>query len=100
MDFGNRAVVPPHLSLGRLIHYSADNNIDINGGTRDGKHTFHATQYTTWQRGPSHVVTLKSMTPAKYATFAVPVVMNTICHASDTLITTELQFYNGVQVAS
>ena len=69
MHLANRAVVPPHLSPGRLIHYSVD-NIDINDGTRDGKHTFHATQYTTWQREPSHVVTLKSMTPAKHATFA------------------------------
>ena len=38
------------------------------------------------------------MTPAKHATLAVPVVMDTIFHASDTGVATELQFYNGVQV--
>ena len=69
MDLGNRAVIPPHLAPGRLIHFSAD-TIDIDDGTLDGKHTLHATLYRTWQRGPSHVVTLKSMTPAKHATFA------------------------------
>ena len=44
------------------------------------------------------VVTLKSMTPAKHATFAVPGVVNTIFHASDTGVTTELQFDNAIQV--
>ena len=38
------------------------------------------------------------MTPAKHATFAVPEVMNTIFHASDTGVTTELQFDNAIQV--
>ena len=38
------------------------------------------------------------MTPAKHATFAVPGVMNTIFHASDTGVTTELQFDNAIQV--
>ena len=99
MDLGTRAVIPPHLAPGRLIYFSAD-YIDINDGTLDGKqcHTLHATQYTTWQRGPSHVVTLNTMTPAKHATLAVPVVMNTIFHASDTGVTTELQFDNSIQV--
>ena len=38
------------------------------------------------------------MTPAKHATFVVPGVMNTILHASDTGVTTELQFENAIQV--
>ena len=38
------------------------------------------------------------MTPAKHATFPVPGVMNTICHASDSGVTTELQYDNGIQV--
>ncbi len=38
------------------------------------------------------------MTPAKHATFAVPGVMHTILHASDTGVTTELQFENAIQV--
>ena len=38
------------------------------------------------------------MTPAKHAPFAVPEVMNTIFHASDTSVTTELQFDNAIQV--
>ena len=38
------------------------------------------------------------MTPAKHAPFAVPEVMNTIFHASDTGVTTELQFDNAIQV--
>ena len=38
------------------------------------------------------------MTPAKHATFAVPGVMNTIFHASDTGVITELQFDNAIQV--
>ena len=45
-----------------------------------------------------HVVALKRMTPAKHATVAVPGVMNTIFHASDTGVTTELQFENAIQV--
>ena len=99
MDRGNGAVIPPHLTQGRLIHFSADNNIDINDSTLDGKHTFHATQYAARQRGPSHdVVTLKSLTPAKHATLAVPEVMNTIFPATDTGVTTEPQFDNGIRV--
>ena len=94
MDLGNRAVVPPHSAPERFIHSSAD-KIDINDCTLDGKHTLHATLYTTWQRLHFHVVTLKSMTPAKHATFAVIGVMNTIFHANDTGVTTELQFDNG-----
>ena len=38
------------------------------------------------------------MTPAKHATFAIPGVMHTIFHASDTGVTTELQFDNAIQV--
>ena len=40
------------------------------------------------------------MTPAKHATFAVLGVMNTIIlfHASDTGVTTELQFDNAIRV--
>ena len=38
------------------------------------------------------------MTPAKHATFAVPGVMDTTFHASDTGVTTELQFDNAIQV--
>ena len=38
------------------------------------------------------------MTPAKHATFVVPGVMHTILHASDTGVTTELQFDNEIQV--
>ena len=34
----------------------------------------------------------------KYATFAIPGVMNTIFHASDTCVTTELQVDNAIQV--
>ena len=83
MDIGNRAVIPPHSAPERLIHSSAD-KIVINDCTLDGKHTLHATLYTTWQLLPFHVVTLKRMTPAKHATFAVPAVMHTIFHASDT----------------
>ncbi len=97
MDIGNRAVVLPHSAPARLIHSSAD-RIDINDRTLDGKHTLHATLYTTWQRCPFHVVTLTSVTPAKHATFAFPGVMNTIFHASDTGVTTKLQFDNGIQV--
>ncbi len=89
IDIGNRAVIPPHSAPARLIHSSA-NKIDINDCTLDGKHTLHATLYTTWQRCPFHVVTLKSVTPAKHATFAFPGVMNTIFHASDTGVTTKL----------
>ena len=37
------------------------------------------------------------MTPAKHATFAVHGVMNTVFHASDTSVTTELQFHVGIQ---
>ena len=48
IDFGNRAVIPPHSAPEGLIHSSAD-KIDINDGTLDGKHTLHATLYTTWQ---------------------------------------------------
>ena len=76
MDIGNRAVILPHSAPERLIHSSAD-KIDINDCTLDGKHTLHATLYTTWQRLPFHVVTLKSVTPAKHATFAFHGVMNT-----------------------
>ena len=43
-----------------------------------------------------HVVTLKHMPPAKHATFAVLGV--TIFHASDTGVTTELQFDNAIRV--
>ena len=50
MDRGNGAVIPQHLTQGRLIHFSADNNIDINDSTLDGKHTFRATQYAARQR--------------------------------------------------
>ena len=70
MDLGNKAVIPLHSAPERLIHFSAY-KIDINDCTLDGKHTLHATLYTTWQIWPFHVVTLKSMTPAKHATFAV-----------------------------
>ena len=79
MDIGTRAVIPPHLAPGQFIYFSAD-NIYINDGTLDGKqcHTLHATLCTTWQRGSFHVDTLKSMTPAKHVTSAVPWVMNTI----------------------
>ena len=97
IDLGNRAVIPPHLAPGRVIYFSAD-NIDINYGTLDWKHTLHATLCKTWQRCPSHVVRLKSTTPAMQTTLAVPEVMNTIFHASDTGVTTELQFDNGIQV--
>ena len=38
------------------------------------------------------------MKPAKHATFAVPGVMDTIFHASDTGVTTELQLDNAIQV--
>ena len=38
------------------------------------------------------------MTPAKHATFAVLGVMNTIFHASDAVVTTELQFDNAIRV--
>ena len=38
------------------------------------------------------------MKPAKHATFAVPGVIDTIFHASDTGVTTELQFNNAIQV--
>ena len=38
------------------------------------------------------------MTPANHATFAVPGVMDTTFHASDTGVTTELQFDNAIQV--
>ena len=38
------------------------------------------------------------MTPAKHATFAVHWVMNNISHASDTGVTTELQFDNAIRV--
>ncbi len=38
------------------------------------------------------------MTPAKHAMFAVPGVTDIIFHASDTGVTTELQFHNGIQV--
>ena len=98
IDIGNRAVILPHSAPERLIHSSAD-KIDINDCTLDGKHTLHATLYTTWQQRflPYHVVTLKSMTPAKHATFAFPGVMNTIFHASGTGVTTKLQFDNGIQ---
>ena len=48
MDLGNRAVIQPHSAPERLIHPSAD-KIDINDCTLDGKHTLHATLYTTWQ---------------------------------------------------
>ena len=48
MYFGNGAVIPPYLTEGRFNHFSAD-NIDINDGTLDGIHTFHATHYAAWQ---------------------------------------------------
>ena len=48
MDLGNRAVIPPHSAPERLIHFPAY-KIDINDCTLDGKHTLHATLYTTWQ---------------------------------------------------
>ena len=48
MDLGNRAVIPPRSAPERLIHSSAD-KMDINDCTLDGKHTLHATLYTTWQ---------------------------------------------------
>ena len=38
------------------------------------------------------------MTPANCATFAVPWVMNTMLHASDAGVITELQFDNAIQV--
>ena len=38
------------------------------------------------------------MTPAKHATFAVLGVMNTIFHASDAGVTTELQFDNAIRI--
>ena len=38
------------------------------------------------------------MTPAKHASFAVLGVMNTIFHASDNGVTTELQFDNAIRV--
>ena len=38
------------------------------------------------------------MTTAKHATFAVIGVMNTILHASDAGVTTELQFDNAIRV--
>ena len=97
MDIGNRAVILPHSAPAGLIHSSAD-KIDINDCTLDGKHTLYATLYTTCQIYPFHIVTLKSVTPAKHATFAFPGVMNTIFHASDTGVTTKLQFYKGIQV--
>ena len=97
MDLGNRAVNPTHLAPGRLVHFSAD-NIDINDGTLDGKHTLHGTPHTTSQRRPSRVITLNSMTPAKHATFPVPGVVNTIFHASDYGVTNEQQYDNGIQV--
>ena len=67
MDLANRAVSPPYLAPGRLINFSAD-NIDINDGTLDGKHTLHATLYNTHanyfiESIATQVVTLKSMTP-------------------------------------
>ena len=96
-DIGNRAVIPPHSAPERLIHSSAD-TIDINDCTLDWKYTLHATLYTTWQILHFQVVTLKSMTPAKQATFAVLGVMNTIFHASDAGVTTELQFDNAIRV--
>ena len=95
MDLDNRAVIPPHSAPEQLIHSSADK---IDDCTLDGKHTLHATRYTTWQRGPSHVVTLKNMTPANQATFAVLRVMNTIFHSSEIGVTTELQFENAIRV--
>ena len=91
------AVIPPHLAPERIIHSSAD-KIDINDCTRDGKHTLHATLYTTWQLWHFHVDTLKRMTPAKQAMFAVLRVMNPIFHTSDTGVTTELRFDNAIQV--
>ena len=99
MVLGTRDVIPPHLAPGQLINFSPV-NIDINDGTLDGKqcNTLHFTLYTTCQRGPSHVVTLKSMTQTKHATFAVPGVMNTIFHFGDTGVTTEQQFFNCIQV--
>ena len=38
------------------------------------------------------------MTPEQHATSAFPGVMNTMFHVSDTGVTTELQFDNGIQV--
>ncbi len=48
IDIGNRTVIPPHSAPERLIHSSAD-KIVINECILYGKHTLHATLYTTRQ---------------------------------------------------
>ena len=90
MDIGNGSVIPQHLAPGRFIHFIL---IPMTTLLVGNIYSFHATQYAAW-----HGVTLKSMTPATHATLAVCRVMNTILHASDTGITTEPQFDNGIQV--
>ena len=96
MDLGNRAVIPPHSAPERLIHFSAY-IIDINDCTLDGKHTLHATLNNLEKMTFSCCYTEKYDT-SKACNVCIPGVMNTIFHASDTGVTTELQFDNAIQV--
>ena len=89
MDIANRAVIPPHLAPGRLIHFSADNILD-------GKHTIQNLAKRTFS----------CCYTEKYDTSKVCNVCSSwghghyscIFHGSDTGVITELQFHNGIPV--
>ena len=51
LDKETGAVVPENLVQDRFVLFSTD-NLDILDSSLDGKNTFHATQFTAWQRGP------------------------------------------------
>ena len=80
MNATSGTVIPVKLAEGRFIHFTAD-NIDINKATLDGQNTFHATQYTAWQRGRESVGLLQNITPTNRATLEVPEKMNAILPA-------------------
>ena len=77
MDHYNGAVELPNLVAGRFIHFSID-NIDIN----DVKDTLHATQITSWQRGPAPDNLLADIKPSKHTTLKVPEAMEVIIPAN------------------
>ena len=81
MDTDNGVVIPPNLTPGKFVHFSAD-NIDINDSSLDGKNTFHATQMAAWQRGPAPDLNLHDLVPSKHKSLAVPDAMNTIIEAN------------------
>ena len=77
LDPDTGTVVPPNLSPGNFIHFSAD-NIDILDETMDGKNTFHATQIAAWQRGSDNVLLLDGVGPSKKRILDVPELMDKV----------------------